>query len=68
VAHKYRELRIPVDNIVQDWFRWRSMGEPEFNKNYPDPPAMMADLHENNFHVISRSGLTSKRARTFTRK
>ncbi|HEY5069854.1 MAG TPA: TIM-barrel domain-containing protein, partial [Candidatus Acidoferrum sp.] len=52
VAHKYRELRIPVDNIVQDWFWWQSMGEPVFNKNYPDPPRMMADLHKNNFHVM----------------
>jgi alpha-D-xyloside xylohydrolase len=52
VAHKYRELRIPVDNIVQDWFWWQSMGEPVFNKNYPDPPGMMADLHKNNFHVM----------------
>ena len=52
VGHKYRELRIPVDNIVQDWFWWQSMGEPVFNKNYPDPPGMMADLHRNNFHVM----------------
>jgi alpha-D-xyloside xylohydrolase len=52
VAHKYRELRIPVDNIVQDWFWWQSMGEPVFNKNYPDPPGMMEDLHKNNFHVM----------------
>ena len=37
VAHKYRELHIPVDNIVQDWFWWGTMGEPVFNKNYPDP-------------------------------
>jgi alpha-D-xyloside xylohydrolase len=52
VAHKYRKLHIPVDNIVQDWFWWQSMGEPVFNKNYPDPPGMMADLHKNNFHVM----------------
>ena len=52
VAHKYRELRIPVDNIVQDWFWWRTMGEPVFNKNYPDPAGMIDDLHKNNFHVM----------------
>ncbi|MDP9337369.1 MAG: glycoside hydrolase family 31 protein [Acidobacteriota bacterium] len=52
VAHKYRELRIPVDNIVQDWFWWRTMGEPVFNKNYPDPAGMIGDLHKNNFHVM----------------
>ena len=28
------------------------MGEPVFNKNYPDPPGMMKDLHDNNFHVM----------------
>jgi alpha-D-xyloside xylohydrolase len=26
VAHKYRELHIPVDNIVQDWFWWKIKG------------------------------------------
>jgi alpha-D-xyloside xylohydrolase len=52
VAHKYRELHIPVDNIVQDWFWWNTMGEPVFNKNYPDPKGMIDDLHENHFHVM----------------
>jgi alpha-D-xyloside xylohydrolase len=52
VAHKYRQLHIPVDNIVQDWFWWDTMGEPVFNKNYPDPPGMLQDLHGNNFHVM----------------
>ena len=52
VAHKYRELHIPVDNIVQDWFWWNIMGEPVFNKNYPDPKGMIDDLHQNHFHVM----------------
>jgi alpha-D-xyloside xylohydrolase len=52
IAHKYRDLQIPVDNIVQDWFWWNTMGEPVFNKNYPDPAAMIADLHQNHFHVM----------------
>jgi alpha-D-xyloside xylohydrolase len=52
VAHKYRQLHIPVDNIVQDWFWWNIMGEPVFNKNYPDPPGMLKDLHNNNFHTM----------------
>jgi len=52
VAHKYRELHIPVDNIVQDWFWWNTMGEPVFNKNYPDPKGMIDDLHRNNFHLM----------------
>jgi alpha-D-xyloside xylohydrolase len=52
VAHKYRELHIPVDNLVQDWFWWNTMGEPAFNKNYPDPKGMIDDLHRNNFHLM----------------
>jgi alpha-D-xyloside xylohydrolase len=52
VAHKYRELHIPVDNIVQDWFWWNIMGEPTFNKNYPDPKGMIDDLRQNHFHVM----------------
>src|SRR5215469_17168071 len=32
VAHKYRQLHIPADNIVQDWFWWYTMGEPIFDK------------------------------------
>jgi alpha-D-xyloside xylohydrolase len=52
VAHKYRDLRIPVDNIVQDWFWWNIMGEPVFNKNYPDPKGMIDDLHGNHFHLM----------------
>jgi len=52
IAHKYRDLHIPADNIVQDWFWWNVMGDPVFNKNYPDPKGMIADLHENHFHIM----------------
>src|SRR5579863_5631545 len=52
VAHKYRELHIPVDNIVQDWFWWTTTGEFKFNQNYPDPKGMIDDLHRNNFHLM----------------
>ncbi|MGA2597197.1 MAG: glycoside hydrolase family 31 protein [Bryobacteraceae bacterium] len=52
VAHKYRELHIPVDNIVQDWFWWTKTGEFVFNKNYPDPKEMLDDLHRNHFHLM----------------
>ena len=52
VAHKYRELHIPVDNIVQDWFWWTKTGEFLFNKNYPDPKEMLDDLHRNHFHLM----------------
>ena len=53
IAHKYREQHIPVDNIVQDWFWWYTMGEPVFDKSrYPDPKGMVDDLHNNHFHLM----------------
>jgi alpha-D-xyloside xylohydrolase len=52
IAHKYRELHIPVDNIVQDWFWWVRKGEHVFNSNYPDPKGMIEDLHRNHFHLM----------------
>ncbi|ABF39901.1 Alpha-glucosidase [Candidatus Koribacter versatilis Ellin345] len=52
VAHKYREVKLPVDDIVQDWFWWNRKGEHVFNDNYPDPKGMVDDLHKNNFHLM----------------
>src|SRR5277367_2801289 len=52
IAQKYRDQKIPLDNIVQDWFWWNTMGEPVFNKNYPDPKAMIDGLHKNNIHLM----------------
>jgi alpha-D-xyloside xylohydrolase len=52
VAQKYRDLHIPVDNIVQDWFWWNRKGEHVFNKNYPDPKGMVDQLHKDNFHFM----------------
>jgi len=52
VAHKYRDLHIPVDDIVQDWYWWTRKGEHVFNPNYPDPKGMVDDLHRNNFHLM----------------
>jgi alpha-D-xyloside xylohydrolase len=52
VAHKYRDLHIPLDNIVQDWFWWTRTGEFVFNKNYPDARGMIDDLHKNHVHLM----------------
>jgi alpha-D-xyloside xylohydrolase len=52
VAKKYRELHIPVDDIVQDWFWWNRKGEFVFNKNYPDPKGMIDQLHDEHFHLM----------------
>jgi alpha-D-xyloside xylohydrolase len=52
IAAKYRALHIPLDNIVQDWFWWNTMGDPVFNKNYPDPKAMISQLHDEHVHIM----------------
>src|SRR5450432_2331244 len=52
VAQKYRELKIPIDNIVQDWFWWNRKGEHVFNQNYPDPKGMIDQLHKDNVHLM----------------
>ena len=53
VARKYRELHFPADNIVQDWFWWKTMGEPSFDKaRYPDPKGMIDQLHADHFHLM----------------
>jgi alpha-D-xyloside xylohydrolase len=52
VAQKYRDLHLPLDNLVQDWFWWNIMGEPVFNKNYPDPQAMVDTLHREHVHLM----------------
>jgi len=53
IARRYRQKHIPIDNIVQDWFWWNTMGEPVFDSSrYPDPKVMVDELHANNFHVM----------------
>jgi alpha-D-xyloside xylohydrolase len=52
VAAGYRERHIPVDNIVQDWFWWVTMGEMKWNSNYPDPQGMIDTLHKEHFHLM----------------
>jgi alpha-D-xyloside xylohydrolase len=52
IAKKYRDLHIPLDNIVQDWFWWNRKGEHVFNKNYPDPKGMVDELHRENVHLM----------------
>jgi alpha-D-xyloside xylohydrolase len=53
IAHKYREMHIPLDNIVQDWFWWITMGDPVFDpERYPDPKGMIDELHKDNVHLM----------------
>lgn len=49
VMQAYRDQRIPIDNIVQDWFYWPedSWGCHCFDpERFPDPTAMVEKIHE----------------------
>ena len=55
VKDKYRNSKIPVDCIVQDWFYW----EPDvigshimWPERYPDPKHLVDELHKANLHAM----------------
>ena len=57
VAKKYRELKVPVDGIIQDWQYWpagdTTWGSHQFDPNrYPDPVGMFKELHGMNYHTL----------------
>ncbi len=56
VAEKYRKLKIPIDNIIQDWDYWNGAANWSgmfFDKTlFPQPREMCDKLHQMNFHII----------------
>jgi len=56
VAEKYRELKIPIDNMIQDWDYWngaQNWSGMFFDKTlFPNPKGMCDKLHQMNFHII----------------
>ena len=53
-AAEFRRRKIPVDVIVQDWQYWGKYGwsAMKFDESaYPDPPAMLSELHRQDFHM-----------------
>lgn len=49
VVKEFRQRRIPLDNIVQDWFYWKKdkWGDQRFDPSrYPDPAGMIRTLHQ----------------------
>lgn len=56
VVKKYRELKVPLDGIIQDWQYWGSnylWNAMEFlNPAFPDPQKMVNDVHALNAHAI----------------
>lgn len=53
-ARQYRELHIPVDNIVQDWNYWpdQTWGPQWDHNRYPNPRAMTDSLDNMHFHLM----------------
>ena len=53
VARGYRERHLPIDDLVIDWFTYTKMGQMDLDPiAWPDPVAMLKQLHEMNFHVM----------------
>ncbi len=47
-SREYRKRKIPLDNIVMDWFYWKedSWGSHQFDKTrFPDPKGMLDKVH-----------------------
>jgi len=52
VAAKYRELKIPLDNLVLDSGWMVRMGSQQFASSVPDPPAMFRTLQQMHVHTM----------------
>ena len=57
VATKLRDLKVPVDGIIQDWQYWpagdNTWGSHLFDpKRYPDPSAMFRQLNDLHYHTL----------------
>lgn len=52
---QFREKKIPIDNIVQDWSYWEvdKWGSHEFDKaRFPDPKGMVDAVHDMNGRIM----------------
>ncbi len=55
VLKRYRELKLPLDNIVQDWRYWKddAWGSHQFDKSrYPDPKGMVDQVHAEHANLM----------------
>ncbi|MBO4903693.1 MAG: DUF5110 domain-containing protein [Lachnospiraceae bacterium] len=54
-AARFRDLKIPIDCLVQDWYTWEEglWGEKKFDKKrYPDLPATINTLHDKGIRLM----------------
>ena len=66
IAARYRQEHIPIDVMVQDWFWWKTEGDPEFSENYHNVPGDLKNLHDMHFHtMISNWGLLDPASNTY---
>jgi alpha-D-xyloside xylohydrolase len=53
VAKGYRDRKLPIDDLVIDWFTYTKMGQMDMDpKAWPDPAKMLTRLHSMNYHVM----------------
>ncbi|HSY43079.1 MAG TPA: TIM-barrel domain-containing protein, partial [Candidatus Acidoferrum sp.] len=55
VEQRYRQMQVPLDCVIQDWFYWNPhpWGSHEFDTNrYPDFAELMEQLHADHTHLI----------------
>ena len=53
--NEFRQRRLPIDNIVQDWSYWPedAWGSHEFDtKRFPDPKGMVDEVHKQNARLM----------------
>ena len=66
IAGRYRKEHIPLDAIVQDWYWWKTEGDPIFNSNFPDVPGELKRLHDEHIHaMLSVWGLFDTKAQNY---
>jgi len=55
VVREFRKRRIPLDNIVQDWFYWRKAewGSHQFDpERFPDPQGWVDAIHREHARIM----------------
>ncbi len=68
IADRYRKEHIPLDAIVQDWYWWKTEGDPNFNSNFTDVPGELNRLHDEHVHaMLSVWGLFDTKAENYQR-
>jgi alpha-D-xyloside xylohydrolase len=66
IADRYRKEHIPLDAIVQDWYWWKTEGDPAFNSNFTDVPGELSHLHDEHIHtMLSVWGLFDTKAENY---